>query len=275
MSRKHILNILNGEAITEIGVLPLSSCRTVNERHFSRIPFQAQSVILFLIPYYTGKGENLSSYAVSKDYHFYTKGLFERICPLLEKAYEGQAFCGFSDHSPIDERDAVLRTGLAIKGDNRLLIHDVYGSFFFVGELFSTLSAEALGYDGEKEVRECLHCGACRNACPTGTLISCERTCLSALTQKKGELSEEERRIIRQNGTAWGCDACQNVCPYNKGTITPISFFHRERVTRLEKSKLLSMDEESFARRAFAWRGKQTVLRNLEILEEGEAVFDR
>ncbi len=275
MNREHILNILQNEAITECGVLPLSSCQIVNPRLFDRIPFKAQSAILFLIPYYTGKGENLSAYAVSEDYHFYTKGLFERICPLLEKAYEGESFCGFSDHSPIDERDAVLRAGLAMKGDHRLLIHDVYGSFFFVGELFTTMSAESLGYDGDREVRECLHCGACQKACPTGTLRSADRVCLSALTQKKGTLSEEEREIIRRNGTAWGCDACQNVCPYNKGKITPISFFHRERILHLDREKILSMDEDAFSRRAFAWRGKQTVLRNLDILAEGEAADDR
>lgn len=275
MKSEHILSILKDEAITEIGVLPLSSCHIVNERLFRRIPFCAQSVILFLIPYYTGEGENLSSYAISEDYHFYTKRLFERICPLLQSAYGGESFCGFSDHSPIDERDAVLRTGLAMKGDNRLLIHEEYGSFFFVGELFSSLSAYDLGFTDEAPVRECLHCGACRAACPTGTLRAPDSICLSALTQKKGTLTEEEREIIRQNGTAWGCDACQNVCPYNKGKITPISFFQRERITRLEREEVLSMEEERFSRRAFAWRGKETVLRNLDILEGNKTADDR
>lgn len=275
MDREHILNILNREAITEVGVLPLSFCKIVNQRLLDRLPFRAESVVLFLVPYYTGRGNNLSAYAVSEDYHFYMEELFKRICPLLEKCYEGECFCGFSDHSPIDERDAVLQTGLAMKGDNRLLIHDTYGSFFFVAELFSTLEPTKIGFCGEKEVRECLHCGACRAACPTGTLRASDRVCLSALTQKKGELTEEEQKIIRQNGTAWGCDACQNVCPYNQGKITPISFFHRAQISRLTKEKLLAMDEESFARRAYAWRGRQTVMRNLEILEEAEAVNDR
>ena len=124
-------------------------------------------------------------------------------------------------------------------------------------------------------MRECMHCSACRRACKTGTLLSDARVCLSALTQKKGSLTEEEKEMIRQNGTAWGCDACQNVCPYNKGKITPISFFHQERVTCLTKEILLSMSEDAFARRAYAWRGRQTVLRNLEIIEKGGEDGDR
>ena len=92
MGQQHILNILKDEEITEVGVLPLDSCRIVNERLLANLPFDAKSVVLFLIPYYTGEGENISAYAVSEDYHFYTKNLSERILPLLHNYYPEEEF---------------------------------------------------------------------------------------------------------------------------------------------------------------------------------------
>ena len=264
-------HILEREGITEIGVLPISVCHVLHPHLLARAEKKSgarlQSVICFLVPYYTGMGENLSAYAVSEDYHLYMKGVFERICPLLKNVYLTHEFVGFADHSPIDERDAVLRTGLAMKGDNRLLIHREYGSFFFVGEILTTLSPESLGYRGEAPIAECLHCGACKRACKTGLLAGKSDECLSAVTQKKGILSRAEIKLIRDAGSAWGCDACQTVCPYNKGKLTPIPFFYGARLARVSRETVLAMSEEEFARRAFAWRGKETLLRNLDILE--------
>ena len=61
------------------------------------------------------------------------------------------------------------------------------------------------------------------------------------------------------------CGACQTVCPYNKCKLTPIPFFYRARLVRVSRETVFAMSEEKFARRAFAWRGKETLLRNLDI----------
>ena len=94
--------------------------------------------------------------------------------------------------------------------------------------------------------------------------------CLSAVTQKKGELSAEESALILRYGSAWGCDICAAVCPYTKkaiaeGNTTPVEFFKTDRIANLTTNMVKAMDKETFRARAFAWRGRKTILRNLEI----------
>ena len=97
--------------------------------------------------------------------------------------------------------------------------------------------------------------------------------CLSAITQKKGELTEAEKQLILENGSLWGCDICQNVCPYTEtaiknGTIySNVDFFKENRMSFLSSAMIDNMSEEEFVSRAYSWRGKNTVKRNLNILE--------
>jgi epoxyqueuosine reductase QueG len=119
------------------------------------------------------------------------------------------------------------------------------------------------------EIRTCAHCGKCKAACPTGILRGEGADCLSAITQKKGELSEDEKALMRKYNTAWGCDICQTVCPYNRTPmVTPIAFFKESLIPNLTSDCLEEMSKEAFAERAFAWRGRATVARNIGILEE-------
>jgi epoxyqueuosine reductase QueG len=97
--------------------------------------------------------------------------------------------------------------------------------------------------------------------------------CLSMVTQKKGELTEGERDFIKKYGSAWGCDICATVCPHTKkaiaeGAETPIEFFRNDRIVNLSSEAVNAMDKATFRERAFAWRGKKTILRNLEIFGE-------
>jgi epoxyqueuosine reductase QueG len=74
---------------------------------------------------------------------------------------------------------------------------------------------------------------------------------------------------MRKYNTAWGCDECQSSCPYNKNPVlTPIEFFYRERIPELRLDLIEGMTRVEFSRRAFAWRGRKTVERNLAILTE-------
>lgn len=260
------------ENIEYFGVLPFSSCRLCRPYMIERLgvlPEQVKSAILFLIPYYVNDGEgNLSLYARSGDYHAYAERLFERLLPKLEARFGGR-FLGFADKSPIEETHAALMAGLGCLGDNALLINETYGSFVFIAEILSTVTPEMLGYD--KRIASpafCSHCGACKRACP---MVLDGMECLSSLTQKKGALSEEQARYLKKYGCAWGCDRCQLVCPLNQrvlseGRETPIEFFHQDRIATLTADTLRDMNEDAFRARAFSWRGKETLLRNLEIL---------
>lgn len=250
------------EPITEFGCLSRDQWKITYPALLERNVPDAVSAVFFLIPYYSGERaeRNISLYAVPRDYHLYVKSLGERLLPVLRAAYPGHRFALFTDHSPFDEREAAARAGLGMLGENGLLIHKKYGSYVFIAEVASDMP---LGEDTGTEIARCPGCGACRRACPG------KEECLSAITQKKGVLSESETEAIRKNGSAWGCDLCQSVCPFSKGAAeTPIAFFREERIWRLSTDLIDGMDPDSFASRAYSWRKRETVLRNLSILEE-------
>ena len=229
---------------------------------------EALCALVFLIPYnVSGESGNVSLYARARDYHAYCDELFPRLEKALTREFGGK-FAGFADKSPIEETRAALLAGLAVRGDSYVIINEKYGSFVFIGEVLTNNTAASLGLDGApRAVRECLHCGACRRACP----MKNGRECLSSVTQKKGELTEDEKRYIVENGSAWGCDICQTACPLNKNIAeTPIDFFKADRIAKLYLKTLENMSDEEFSRRAFSWRGRKTVERNLRLFENGD-----
>ncbi len=268
--------ILKNEQIEFWGVLPFSSCKCRRPDLIERKGLRAEdirSAVVFLVPYYVSdKAGNISLYARSGDYHFYCDALFERILPALEEKY-GEKFIGFADKSPIEENIAASMAGLGVLGDNYMLINEKYGSFVFLAEILSTAESEALGFSGNvPEPSYCLHCGACKRACP---MILDGMECLSALTQKKGALTSAEEDYIRRYGSAWGCDLCQLACPLcqkaiKAGAETPIDFFKEDRISTLTMEKLNAMTDAEFKRRSFSWRGKAPLLRNLAILSGKE-----
>ena len=254
--------------IEYFAVLPYSACREINPGIMEREGFEPLSVIVYLLPYYTGETVNLSRYAASLDYHLALRECADGLIAVLSEASPASHFKGYGDHSPISEVSAALVAGLGAIGDNGLILNEKYGSYVFIGDVVTDIPPETLGAISPREVGTCHHCGACRRACPTGILRGEGDDCLSAITQRKGELSDSEKALMRKHNTAWGCDLCQSVCPYNREpAITPIEFFRRERIDELTREKLDAMDKAEFSRRAFAWRGRRTVERNLDILK--------
>lgn len=267
-----LAEIFEKEKIEYYAPTELSCLKVIKPYLLDRLNINTEqgSALMLCIPYFTGDPENISAYACSRDYHLYFEGLFDRIIPKLREVYPSYSFYGFADHSPIDEVHAAAMAGLGVIGDNHLFISDKHSSFVFLGEIISDMPAHEYRmpiYEGG--VRLCHHCGGCARACPEGLDIT---TCLSALTQKKGELSEKDKTRIITHGVAWGCDKCQNVCPYTRaaaesGSIyTPIDFFMETRIEKIDLDSLYAMSEEEFFSRAFSWRGRETIERNLKIL---------
>ena len=268
-----LFDFLQKKGIDTVSALPLSECKIQRAYLLEREGISDGTVFLLAIPYFTkpctDDSRNLSAYAVSRDYHGFYKELFGELLPLLQKNYPEHRFACFADHSPIDERDAAARAGIGVIGKNGLLITEKYSSYVFLGEV---VTSAILQTPPLQEIRFCENCGRCQQACPMEVCGGC----LSALTQKKGVLSEKEQADIIRYGSVWGCDICQEVCPHTlraiqSGSIyTQIPYFTQQTIPHLTASRLGKMTDEEFSARAYAWRGRETILRNLLIMEADE-----
>jgi epoxyqueuosine reductase len=270
--------------------IPLSFCKPAKGYLLERagIP-PTGTAILFPIPYVLGADagdprRNLSLYAVPRDYHGYVQELSKFMLPALSASFPAHRFALFADHSPICEVDAAARAGLGVVGLNGLLITPAYGSFVFIGEVVTDAPYEEVAGvpcpDFPALPPLCEGCGACLRACPAGCAGTDGRDgqathggCLSALTQKKGALTEKEAETIRRGRLVWGCDACQLACPHNRLVLignadTPIPYFREERLTRVDTALLDGMTDEAFASRAYAWRGRAVIRRNAALFEK-------
>ena len=273
--KQELTTFFQNEKIEKWAHLPFSACRVTLPKLLEKEEdFTPQSVILFLIPYFGGFPQNLSAYAASEDYHLFVKTLWERLSPRLAARFPLYRFRMYADHSPIDERHAAVCAGLGVFGKNGLLLTREFSSFQFIGEILTDAPPNALGDYTLFPLRGCENCGKCLSACPTGVLRGKEKDCLSAVTQRKGALSTAEEALMKQVGTAWGCDECQRVCPYTaralaEGTIySPIPFFRENRIEALTPKTLSALDKEAFRRRAFAWRGHAVAERNAALFAD-------
>ena len=263
-----ITDFFEKEKIEYFSIQPYSVQRVTGQYIIDRESFEPKSVIVYLLPYYTGETENISRYCASIDYHIAIREVNNRLIECLKSEFPDASFRGYGDHSPISECYAALIGGLGIAGDNGLLINEKYGTYVFIADVVTDIEPTDLGAIEPNDIRECMHCGACKRACPTGILRAEGDECLSAITQKKGELTENEAEMMRKYNTVWGCDLCQSACPYNSSPVkTSIEFFWRDRISSLTSELVASMDKDTFNKRAFAWRGRKTVERNLEIVK--------
>lgn len=267
-----IKELFDARSVIYAEAIPFSLCRVINERKAKALTFLPQSAILFAIPYYAGEfeGRNISLYAIAGDYHLFFKDFSGELIEALRALYPQASFAAFADSSPIDEREAAAMAGLGVIGQNGLLITEKYASFVFLGEILTDLSYEKIGTRKDFSLSYCEGCGKCLAACPKG-----EGACLSALTQKKGVLSKEESEALGRGALIWGCDLCQTACPHAlKAEKTPYAFFGSDLIPTLTEEALLSMSKEAFSARAFSWRGKEPLLRNMKLMTQGQDESD-
>ncbi len=266
--------LLAKHGIFAMAPLSLSDCDVRKPYLLERAGIEKGTAFLFAVPYYTTNcddpASNVSAYATSRDYHRFFEELFATLLPTLRSAFPQNRFAGFTDHSPIDEVSAAVRAGLGFQGRNHLFLTKEHSSFVFLGEIVTDAVLEL----PKAAPLQCDACDACLRACPVGLDIS---RCLSALTQKKGELTKEEKERILAHGCAWGCDICQRACPVTKraresGTLyTTIPYFTESALSPLSSRIVEEMSEEEFATRAYSWRGRAVITRNLKMLEKGDA----
>lgn len=236
-----------------------------------------RGVFIAAYPYYGGdRPGNLSLYARGEDYHLSLSRRLEEVCQGLRREFPGHSFVPGADNSPLPETQIAKKAGLGIRGRNGLVILPPYGSWLFLGTILTDLPLESPKEPGP----DCMNCGACLRACPGGALGTSpfdENKCLSALTQKKGALSAEETALVKAHPLIWGCDICQQVCPYNSGAVvSPLTDLTGGDGKTPYLASLCGNDLEGltnktfkakFGTRAFAWRGPAVLRRNLSIKE--------
>ena len=173
----------------------------------------------------------ISRYAWGEDYH---EVMWERLnaleVELKEKFGEGFASRVYADTGPVAERVLAKYAGLGWLGKNTLLLNEALGSWFFLGVIFTSLEIEPSVAAREGPAPDlCGNCRQCLDACPTGALVEPyvmdARRCISYLTiELRGSIPEEFRQEV--GWQVYGCDICQDVCPYNgKAAVTGLKEF--------------------------------------------------
>ena len=181
----------------------------------------ARSVITLLKNYYPdarGSEEiRISKYAWGQDYHEVIKGKLKSMIAELQDSIGAFAGRGFVDSAPVLERSWAQRSGLGWIGRNGNLITKQAGSFFFIATLIVDLD---LVYDDPFARDYCGSCKRCVEACPTEAILP-DKTidgsrCISYFTIELKEALIPENMQGKFHNWMFGCDACQDVCPWNR-----------------------------------------------------------
>lgn len=185
----------------------------------------AKSVVSLGVSYYPGDyPENpegagvgkVARYAWGRDYHIVIKERLMRLRRDLEAELGTKVKArAFTDAVPLLERSVAERSGLGFFGRNSCIISREVGSFFFIADLIIDLDIEP----DEPGTGTCGKCSRCIDSCPTGAIkapgVVDARLCISYLTiENKGEIPKKLRPKLGDR--VFGCDICQEVCPYNK-----------------------------------------------------------
>lgn len=153
----------------------------------------------------------IARFAVGRDYHFVVGQKLKAFCDFMRGVCPGEGLFWGVDSKPLSERAYAVKAGLGFMGKNGLVITPDFGSYVFIGVVLSTLKFE---FDNPLS-ENCLDCGLCLKACPTGALSPDgfdASKCTSYRTQKT---VMDPVQAKQSNGWLFGCDMCQEVCPHN------------------------------------------------------------
>ncbi|MDP4685203.1 MAG: tRNA epoxyqueuosine(34) reductase QueG [Crocinitomicaceae bacterium] len=215
----------------------------------------AKSVISLLLNYYTEEKQSdatapkISKYAYGEDYHFVIKEKLRQLMQFIETEIGEVSGRVFVDSAPVMDKAWAKKSGLGWIGKNSNLIHPKSGSFFFIAELIIDLELEADG-----PIKDyCGTCTKCIDACPTDAIIEPYvvdgSKCISYLTiELKDALLPTEFKGKMDNW-AFGCDICQDVCPWNRFSLlhNEPRFNPSQNLLQLSKSDWQDLSEEVFS----------------------------
>lgn len=238
-----------------------------------------KSIVTILYNYFPkqslgdGKHFKIAKYAYGADYHDVLKRKLRELLERIEtQTGKLDGVRVFVDSAPVLDRAWAVRCGLGFVGKNTTLIHPKKGSFFFIGHLFLPIK---LAETGQPMTNRCGRCTRCLDACPTGALEApfCidARKCISYLTiEYKGNFAGMNSETFK--GWMYGCDICQDVCPYNRFALPnkEPEFQPSERLRAMHEDDWKSLSEAVFdalfKRSAVQRAGYEGLKRNIEFI---------
>lgn len=214
----------------------------------------AKTVVSLLLNYYSPEKQNdpsapkISQYAYGTDYHFVIKDKLKTLLQFIREEIGEVNGRVFVDSAPVMDKAWAQKGGLGWIGKNSNLIRPGTGSFFFIAELIIDLELEPDG-----PIKDyCGTCTRCIDACPTEAIVQPYvvdgSKCISYLTiELKDQLLPEEFRGKMDNWM-FGCDVCQDVCPWNRFSKphSEPAFHAHERLLQLSKSDWQDLTEDIF-----------------------------
>lgn len=221
------------------------------------------------VPYSPNHGI-IARYARGRDYHKTLRGRLKTLAQRIKEKYGEFESRPFADSAPIFEKSLAENAGMGWTGKHTLLIHKKSGSFFVLGELFTSLE---LPFDAPAS-KHCGSCHACLDICPTQAIVEPYMLdagkCIAYLTiEYKGIIPEALRQPI--GNRVFGCDDCQLICPWNRfAKKTEVSdFYPRHQLDQLTLLQLWQWDEASFLSKTegspIRRTGYQSFMRNIAI----------
>lgn len=203
----------------------------------------AQTVISFLVGYKPSKRMNtrprISCYAYGEDYHIMMKRKMYTLISLLRDHYSDFEAKPCVDTVPISDKLWAVKSGLGWIGKNTLLVNEYLGSYCYIGELVTKSIVDQ--YDSPVE-SQCGNCTRCVDACPNHAITPMQSVrCISynTIENKEAELPSD----LRSQGYVFGCDCCQEVCPFNTRSSYSVTI-DEQRMMQLEQ--LSDSDKRSF-----------------------------
>lgn len=217
----------------------------------------SKSIIMLGLNYYHPNSSEVpknsgrvARYARGKDYHKVTEKMLKAFIGKLSGDNNSrEQFKYWVDYGPFMERAYATKAGLGFVGKNSMLINKKFGSWFLLSEIVTTLKLEPDNPTATNH-GDCGECRLCVEACPTGAIISGRRVnskkCISYLTIERP--SEIHPKIAEQFGdNIFGCDICQEICPYNEEPIiTSLSEFQYDKGVGefVDAKEILSMESD-------------------------------
>jgi epoxyqueuosine reductase len=240
----------------------------------------AVSVVSVLLNYYTDRQQEdsnapvISKYAYGTDYHFIMKDRLKKLLEFIDRQFGPVQGRVFVDSAPVLDRAWAQRAGLGWIGKNSNLINRKLGSFVFIGEIILDLE---LDDQSTPESDFCGSCSLCIDACPTSAILpgrTIDATkCISYQTiENRGEIDPGLKG--RFENRLFGCDICQDVCPWNQKAISHKirEFDPAPQLMKMKASDWSALDKPTFnllfTSSAVNRAGFSGLKRNLAFLEE-------